>query len=199
MFTGIVQTQGRVKKVRRQGQSLDLTITAGTITTPDFKLGDSLAVNGACLTAVTIAAPDVVVNVMPESVRRTNLGELRPGQLVNLERALAASARLDGHFVLGHVDYQGQLVRRQVDQTSLRLFFQLPAAYQALVVEKGSVAVDGVSLTVVAVTSTTFEIDLIPHSQHSTTLGCLKIGDHVNVETDILGKYITKQVRSERG
>ena len=199
MFTGIVQTQGQVTQLKRQGQQLVLAITAGRITTPDLKIGDSIAVNGVCLTATQIAAPVVTVEVMPESVRRTMLGELRIGAVVNLERALAVSARLDGHFVLGHVDYRSQLVRRQVDQTALRLFFKLPARYRQLVVEKGSVAVDGVSLTVVKVTSTNFEIDLIPHSQQVTTLGQLKLGAHVNIETDIIGKYISQQAQLERG
>ncbi|MFC6180203.1 riboflavin synthase [Lactiplantibacillus daowaiensis] len=197
MFTGIVQTQGKVTQIQHQGQTLRLTITAPTIVTPDLKLGDSIAVNGACLTATTLTDSTFTVDVMPESVRRTNLGQLHPGQAVNLERALAANGRLDGHFVLGHVDYLSQLKRRQVDQNAIKLWFSLPAAYQALVVEKGSVAVDGVSLTVVAVTATSFEIDLIPHSRLITTLGALKIGAAVNIETDILGKYLAKQTQVE--
>ncbi|VDG20018.1 riboflavin synthase [Lactiplantibacillus mudanjiangensis] len=195
MFTGIVQTKGHVKQVQRQGQTLRLTITAADIVTPDLKLGDSIAVNGVCLTATQLATPDFTVEVMPESVRRTNLGQLRPGQLVNLERALAANGRLDGHFVLGHVDYLSQLIRRQVDQNAIKLFFKLPAAYQPYVVEKGSVAIDGVSLTIVTVTATSFEIDLIPHSQQATTLGSLKLGCAVNIETDVLGKYLVKQTQ----
>lgn len=193
MFTGIIQNQGTLTHFRRVGRALNLTITAAPIITTALKLGDSVAVNGACLTVVALATPAFTVNVMPESVTRTNLSQLRPGQSVNLERALAANGRLDGHFVLGHVDYQGTLLRQRRDQTALKLFFSLPAAYQTQLVEKGSVAVNGVSLTVVTVQATSFEIDLIPHSQQTTNLTQLKIGDAVNVETDILGKYMTKQ------
>lgn len=194
MFSGIVQAKGRVSQCQRDALEMTLTITAPTIVTPTLKIGDSVAVNGICLT-VTALQPDAFsVAVMPETTRRTNLGQMRVGAQVNLERALQVNGRLDGHIVQGHVDYCGQVQELVPDEHALRLLISLPADYQALVVPKGSIAVDGVSLTVVAVSASTFEVDLIPHSQDVTTLSALQIGDTVNVETDILGKYLARQV-----
>lgn len=198
MFTGIIQTQGHVQHVTHRGETLTLQINAPQLITPTFKIGDSVAVNGACLTATQLTATTFTVDVMPESVRRTNLGSLKPDQAVNLERPLQANGYVDGHFVLGHVDYQGRLVKQQVDQNAMRLWFSLAQPYQAQLVEKGSVAVDGVSLTVVQVTADTFEVDLIPHTQQQTTLSHLKVDDPVNIETDILGKYMVRQRSLER-
>ena len=194
MFSEIVQAKGRVSQCQRDALEMTLTITAPTIVTPTLKIGDSVAVNGICLT-VTALQPDAFsVAVMPETARRTNLGQIKVGSEVNLERALQVNGRLDGHIVQGHVDYCGQVQELVADEHALRVLISLPADYQALVVPKGSIAVDGVSLTVVAVTASTFEVDLIPHSQDVTTLSALQIGDAVNVETDILGKYLARQV-----
>lgn len=194
MFTGIVKATGTVQQVTRQQQAMQLQITAPELVTPELWLGSSIAVNGACLTVTVTTATSFSVDVMPESVKRTNLGQLQVGQRVNLEPALTPKTTLDGHFVLGHVDYCGRLLRRQADQNAWRLFFELPATYQQLVVEKGSITVDGVSLTVVSVQEGQFEVDLIPHSQQVTTLGSLTVGTLVNVETDILGKYVVRQL-----
>ncbi len=192
MFTGIVKTRGTVQTVQRRGDGLDLTVSAPSVVNDQLLIGASVAVNGTCLTVTAKQADAFTANVMAESIRRTNLGQLRPGQLVNVEPALTLSTGLDGHLVLGHVDYCGRLLRRMVTPSALRLWISLPTAYQSLVVEKGSVAVDGVSLTVVAVTATNFEIDLIPHSQAVTTLSHLTVGAPLNVETDILGKYVAR-------
>mgnify|MGYP001181826302 CR=1 FL=1 len=192
MFTGIVKTRGTVQTVQRRGDGLDLTVSAPSVVNDQLLIGASVAVNGTCLTVTAKQADAFTANVMAESIRRTNLGQLRPGQLVNVEPALTLSTGLGGHLVLGHVDYCGRLLRRMVTPSALRLWISLPTAYQSLVVEKGSVAVDGVSLTVVAVTATNFEIDLIPHSQAVTTLRHLTVGAPLNVETDILGKYVAR-------
>lgn len=197
MFSGIVQTKGRVSQVHQQALEMTLTITAPTIVTPSLKIGDSIAINGICLT-VTILQPDAFsVAVMPETMRRTNLMALVVGSQVNLERALQVNDHLDGHIVQGHVDYCGWVQRRVPDAHALRLLISLPSAYRALVVTKGSITIDGVSLTVVTATDTAFEVDLIPHSQAVTTLSDLQVGDMVNVETDILGKYLARQLALE--
>ncbi|MFB9768564.1 riboflavin synthase [Lactiplantibacillus modestisalitolerans] len=195
MFTGIVTHHGVVQQVDNHAGELKLTLKAAALVTPKLAIGASIAVNGVCLTITTKTADAFTVDVMPESVRRTNLGRLKVGQQVNLEPALTAEQGLDGHFVQGHVDYCGELLRRASDASAQRLWFTLPAAYRPLIVEKGSVAIDGVSLTVVAVTPGAFEIDLIPHTQLATTLGQLPLGAPVNVETDILGKYVAQQLR----
>ncbi|EQM55515.1 riboflavin synthase subunit alpha [Lactiplantibacillus plantarum EGD-AQ4] len=194
MFSGIVQAKGRVSQCQRDALEMTLTIIAPTIVTPTLKIGDSVAVNGICLTVTALQSDAFSVAVMPETTRRTNLGQIKVGSEVNLERALQVNGRLDGHIVQGHVDYCGQVQELVADEHALRVLISLPADYQALVVPKGSIAVDGVSLTVVAVTASTFEVDLIPHSQDVTTLSALQVGDAVNVETDILGKYLARQV-----
>ncbi|CAM3167059.1 riboflavin synthase [Lactiplantibacillus plajomi] len=198
MFTGIIKTVGTVTTVRHLGQALRLTVNAPAVVTPTLPIGASIAINGTCLTVVTKTATDFSADVMPESVRRTNLGQLTAGARVNVEPALKPEDGLDGHFVQGHVDYCGRFVRKQHDQNALRLWFSLPQAYQPYVVEKGAVAVDGVSLTVVAVNATEFEIDLIPHSQAVTTLSQLRPGAPVNIETDMIGKYVAKLVRERK-
>lgn len=193
MFSGIVQTQGRVTELQRHQTELILTLKAPAIVTPTLTIGASIAVNGVCLTVTAIQDESFTVAVMPETVRRTSLQSLTIGTAVNLERALQVNDHLDGHIVQGHVDYCGRIHDRIADEHAVRLLISLPAPYQKLVVTKGSVAVDGVSLTVVAVNETEFEVDLIPHSQAVTTLGTAQIGGRVNVETDILGKYLARQ------
>lgn len=194
MFTGIVQTRGIVRQIDCRGKMLALKIEAPAVMAR-LVVGASVAVNGACLTVTRRDDRVFTADVMPESVRRTNLGQLRLGQAVNIEPALTLQTGLDGHLVLGHVDYCGTVMRLQRDQTALRLWVSLPAAQRYQVVEKGSVTIEGVSLTVVAVSATAFEVDLIPHSQGVTTLGHLVVGRPVNVETDILGKYVAQLVR----
>lgn len=197
MFTGIVKATGTVHTIQPHATGLTLQITAPTIVTPNLPIGASIAVNGTCLTVTKKTVTAFSADVMAETVRRTNLSQLRPGQSVNLEPALTATTGLDGHFVLGHVDYCGRLCQRIVTPSALRLFIELPATYRSLVVEKGSVAIDGVSLTVVNVSGTQFEIDLIPHSQQVTTLGALAVNTAVNVETDIIGKYVARQLADQ--
>lgn len=192
MFTGIIQGRGTVTAIARAATHADLTVQTPLPAQSHSRIGDSLAVNGVCLTITQLHANGFTTTMMPETSRRTTLQQLRVGAEVNLEPALRADARLDGHFVLGHVDTTVALVQRQRDENAVVLTFALPAAYRGELVEKGSVALDGVSLTLTAVTATTFSVSLIPHTLGQTGLGELQIGDLVNLETDILGKYLTK-------
>ncbi|MBT9671522.1 riboflavin synthase [Secundilactobacillus kimchicus] len=188
MFTGIVTAQARVVKLSR---SKDGGTFLFEFDEPfHTMLGASLAINGVCLTVADATDKRIRVVVMPETVKRTTLSHLEVGQRVNVEPALLAANRLDGHFVLGHVDTAVQLLKRQPVADSAVLTFELPAQYQDYVVEKGSVTIDGVSLTVTAVTSRSFSVSLVDYTLTHTNLGDLTIGASVNLETDILGKYV---------
>lgn len=190
MFTGIIKTMGRVVALDRKQDTATITIATPLTHEIHSQVGESIAINGICLTITALSPQGFSAEVMPETMRRTNLGTLQLQSKVNLEPALRATDRLDGHFVLGHVDTTAQVIRRIVDQNALTLTFQIDPAQRAVIVEKGSVAVDGVSLTVTAVTDDTFSVSLIPATQQATTLGQLQLGNESNIETDILGKYI---------
>lgn len=190
MFTGIIKGVGRVVQLDQQDETATLTLQADLFRQIQPQLGDSIAINGTCLTATAVAVDQVTVEVMPETSRRTNLGALTVGSRVNLEPALQATARLDGHFVLGHVDTTAVLTEKKVDQNAIVLTFELAAEYAPYIVEKGSIAIDGVSLTITATDQTHFSVSLIPFTLAETVLGDRELGDRVNIETDILGKYI---------
>ena len=190
MFTGIIKGVGRVVQLDQQDETATLTLQADLFRKIQPQLGDSIAINGTCLTATAVSSDQVTVEVMPETSRRTNLGALTVGSRVNLEPALQATARLDGHFVLGHVDTTAVLTERKVDQNAIVLTFELAAEYAPYIVEKGSIAIDGVSLTITATDQTHFSVSLIPFTLAETVLGDRELGDRVNIETDILGKYI---------
>lgn len=195
MFTGIVQDQGRVARVEMADQQAKLMIQTNLIQQPAFSLGDSVAVNGVCLTISAFETGGFTADVMPETTLRTNFKNLTVGDSVNLEPALAASDRLDGHFLLGHVDATATLLERTPDDDSQRLTFVIDQKYHTYIVEKGSIGINGISLTVVTTTPTTFEVALIPYTMTHTSLGQVAIGDQVNVETDILGKYVVNLAR----
>lgn len=191
MFTGLVEALGTVRSLRSDGAGRQLCIAAPEITS-ELALGDSVAVNGACLTVVEHDATTCRFQVGPETLLRTNLGELAPGDRVNLERSLRVGDRLGGHLVQGHVDGVGRVAER-VPQGDWELFwFACPTALAAQMVPKGSVAVDGVSLTLVDVAAERFSIALIPHTLAHTTLGFKGPGAAVNLETDLLAKYVWK-------
>lgn len=190
MFTGIIKGVGRVVQLDQQDETATLTLQADLFRKVQPQLGDSIAINGTCLTATAVSSDQVTVEVMPETSRRTNLGALVIGSRVNLEPALQATARLDGHFVLGHVDTTAVLTEKKVDQNAIVLTFELAAEYAPYIVEKGSIAIDGVSLTITATDQTHFSVSLIPFTLAETVLGDRELGDRVNIETDILGKYI---------
>ena len=192
MFTGIVEEIGTVVAVARRGEDARLTLR-GPAVVPGTRIGASIAVAGVCLTATDLpAADEVIVDVMPETLRRSTLGGLAPGDRVNLERALPADGRLDGHLVQGHVDGVGRLVSRTPGERWDDLAFELPPGLARYVAEKGSIAVSGVSLTVTWVTDSGFGVSLIPATLAATTLGALAPGEAVNLEVDVLAKYVER-------
>lgn len=196
MFTGIVEELGRVRSVEPNEGGSRLTIEARRATA-DLEIGGSVAVNGCCLTAVEIDDGAFSADCVTETLRRTSLGDLSEGDPVNLERPLRADGRLDGHVVQGHVDAVGILETRDaLPDGSFDLRISAPSDALRYVVEKGAVAVDGVSLTVTAVDATGFNIALIPHSAEVTTLGHKEAGDPVNLEVDILAKYVERLMQA---
>ena len=200
MFTGLVEATGRVIGWFREGPSARLTVSSPAIQRSAC-LGDSVAVNGCCLTVVEVShlLDALTFDAIPETLDRTNLGELQPGDLVNLERPLAANARLDGHFVQGHIDGVGMIRSITPDANAVIMEVEAPERLRRYFVEKGSVAVDGVSLTVAEVRPTSFTIWTIPHTRQVTTLGSRVVGDRVNLECDLLGKYIERLLEARVG
>ena len=187
MFTGIVEEVGKIKAVRPGG----MTITASKVT-DDLREGGSISVNGACLTLVSRDDSSFTVDVVPETLRRTNLGSLREGDPVNLERPVVAGGRLDGHIVQGHVDGTGAVESIAADGDAVLLTIQAPASIMRYIVEKGFVAVDGTSLTVVNCLHDRFAVTLIPYTRANTVLGSRKESDTVNLEVDIVAKYVER-------
>ena len=191
MFTGIIEELGTVVSVEQQGGVYALTISGGPVMKA-VETSFSMAVNGVCLTVVRASETGCVFEVIPETLRRTNIGDLEQGDSVNLERPLAANGRLDGHIVQGHVDAVGVVSKREKDGDDVRLYIDCNRAFCDYLVEKGSVAISGVSLTVVGVEDEKFDVALIPHTLAITTLRSLEIGSLVNLEADILGKYVKR-------
>ena len=198
MFTGIVEEVGTVERVQRGARSAVLHIKARTVP-EDLRLGDSVAVNGVCLTVVSHHAGGFAADVMHETLDRSALSELRPGSAVNLERAMAASGRFGGHIVAGHVDGTGRITRLRRDDNAVWYTLQAGPEVLRYVVEKGSVAVDGISLTVAQVGQDWFSVSVIPHTASATVLGQRRAGDRVNLECDIIGKYVEKLLRPAQG
>jgi riboflavin synthase len=197
MFTGIVEELGFVREVVAREPGRQIAIESSW-SGDGVAIGDSISINGVCLTAVESAAGRLVFQVGPETLDRTNLGQLKCGDRVNLERSLLATSRIGGHFVLGHVDGIAQVTARRRDAEWEWLDFSCDVALTNQMVPKGSIAVDGVSLTLVHVSPGRFSVMLIPHTLLHTTLGQRDVGATVNVETDILGKYIIQAVGNLR-
>lgn len=191
MFTGLVEACGRVAAVVAEGPGARLVVEAGPVA-EGAGLGDSICVSGCCLSVVRLEGPRLQFEMGPETLARTTLGGLRAGDPVNLERSLRLSDRLGGHLVTGHVDGVGRLAARERDGDWITCRFAPPAALLVQMAPKGSVAVDGVSLTVVDVTATDFSVALIPHTLTVTTLGARAVGDGVNLETDLVAKYVAR-------
>ena len=195
MFTGLVEEVGTIRSVASVGEGARVTIAASTVL-GDVEMGASIAVNGCCLTVVEWGDDWWAADAVPETMDRTNLGGLAPGDAVNLERPLAANGRYGGHVVQGHVDGTGEVHSiEELDDGSWRFTFTLPSELANYVVEKGSIAVDGISLTVAAVTPSTFSIAIIPHTFAVTAMGQRNVGDTVNLEADVLAKYVERLVR----
>ena len=185
MFTGIVEEVGIVSKITNNG----MTVKALRVLS-DVKLGDSIAVNGTCLTAVSFSNSEFSVDLSPETMRRTSLSQLTEGSRVNLERALSASDRMGGHIVQGHVDATGRITSIKPDGDSIIFRVRIPKRLDKYIVEKGFVAVDGISLTVVKRGASSFTLAVIPYTLENTNLAVLSEGDRVNLEADILAKYV---------
>lgn len=194
MFTGLVEECGEVLAIERGERTAKLTVKTDRVY-EGAQLGDSVAVNGCCLTVMEMAGSALTFEAVPETLARTNLGGLEAGSFVNLERPLTANARLGGHFVQGHIDGVGEVLAVTPDENAVVLKIGIPPALQRYFVEKGSIAVDGVSLTVAGVEPGSFTVWTIPHTREVTTLGRIFVGDRVNLECDILGKYIEQLVK----
>jgi riboflavin synthase len=195
MFTGIVEEIGRLKSIRREGETITLEVEAPLVS-KDMALGSSVAVSGACLTVVGIRGGIFIAEMMEETAKKTKLSFLRPGDLLNLERSLKPSSRLDGHIVQGHVEGVGVISKVASGKRTKTMWIKTEEEISRYIVPKGSIAVDGVSLTVIEIEGSTFSVGLIPATLESTTLGKAREGDQVNIETDILGRYIERFLHS---
>ncbi|TRZ70276.1 MAG: riboflavin synthase [Bacteroidetes bacterium] len=198
MFTGIIEEKGVIKSIRTGGRSSRMVISAAKIL-EDLKIGDSINTDGVCLTVTEFSSSSFTVDMMPETMLRSTFGKLKPGSTVNLERALRLSDRLGGHIVSGHIDGTGRLEKIRKDENAIWLSIVAEEPVLRYIVEKGSVAIDGISLTIAKVDRRTFEVSVIPHTQAETTILAKKTGDAVNIECDIIGKYIEKLGSSGKG
>lgn len=191
MFTGIIEETGRISAILRNGNSIRLTVHANKIL-QDIKTGDSIAVNGICLTATGFTGSTFTADVMRETIARTALSHLRHGSIVNLERALSVNGRFGGHFVTGHIDGTGTIIKMERDASAEWYTVKTTSKIMRYIVEKGSIAMDGISLTVAKTDSACFCVSVIPHTMEHTALASKGLHDTVNLENDYIGKYIEK-------
>ena len=198
MFTGIIQSIGEVAALEPKGGDLRLRIRTGKLDLADVQLGDSIAVNGVCLTAVDLPGDGFWADVSGETLARTTLGALRSGSRVNLEKALTPTTRLGGHLVSGHVDGIGEVVSRVPAARSERFVIRAPDALAKYIAEKGSICVDGISLTVNAVRGAEFELNIVPHTLQETTMSDFRPGTQVNLEVDIIARYLERLLLGEK-
>jgi riboflavin synthase len=195
MFTGIVEGIGivnKISKITKNRSAIEMTIDLGK-QVEGLKIGQSVALNGVCLTATKLSKSKCIFEMIEETTKKTDLGNLKVGGVVNIERSLKAGDRLEGHFVLGHVDGVGIIKKILKKPKEIQVYFEVPKNLAKYVVKKGSIAIDGISLTVVDIKKTLASVSLIPHTIQITNFHTKKVGDKVNIETDILGKYILKQ------
>ena len=197
MFTGIVKAQGRIERIAPRSGDLRLTVTAAGLPWRDFEVGESIAVNGVCLTAVAFRDDGFDTDVSRETMAVTALSDLTVGSRVNLEPALSLGERLGGHLVSGHVDCVATVRARASDARSVRLEIELPADYRRYVARKGSVCVDGVSLTINAVSNNVFAVNIIPHTAAETIIGAYAVGTKVNIEVDLLARYLERLLTAD--
>lgn len=195
MFTGIVETVGSVKSIRRKDKAIELFIDSALIC-EDLKLGDSISVNGVCLTATSITKPQFSVDVIHETIRSSSLNKLTSNSKVNLERAMPMNGRFGGHIVSGHVDGVGTIRKILNDGNSIIYTIEAPENVMRYTIAKGSITIDGISLTVASVSERSFQVAIIPFTASETTLSLRKVGDTVNLESDLVGKYIEKMVNN---
>lgn len=197
MFTGIIEEVGKIQSIRKGASSAMLSIQASDIM-QDIHLGDSIAVNGVCLTVTSISSNSFTADVMHETLNRSSLGNLRIGSPVNLERAMAANGRFGGHIVSGHIDGTGVVSGIHKDDNAVWYTIKTPLPVLRYIIEKGSIAIDGISLTVASVNKDSFRVSIIPHTASLTTLSNLRVGDSVNLENDCIGKYVERLMGKER-
>ena len=195
MFTGLIQDIGKVESIDRRGEGIGLTIST-QLDLSKAKIGDSISVDGVCLTITKLSGRTFHAEVSPETLRRTTLPTAREGQPVNLEGALRMSDPLGGHLVSGHVDGTGEIIETVAEGNSIRYRFWVPVEISRFLIEKGSVAVDGISLTVMECQGQEFSVSVIPHTAGTTTLGRKRSGDRVNLENDMIAKYVEKFVHA---
>ena len=198
MFTGIIEGLGTITAIRPAGKGRHLVIDSD-FTLEGTTIGDSIAVNGACLTAVRVELKRFEVDLSPETVSKTTLGAARIGERVNLERALRLSDRIDGHLVSGHIDGVGAVIHRKTAANAILVTISVPENLTRYMIEKGSVAVDGISLTINRIDSGSFEVSIIPLTAQKTTIESKKTGDPVNIEADMIGKYVERFMAGDRG
>ncbi|HHC73381.1 MAG TPA: riboflavin synthase [Thiotrichales bacterium] len=194
MFTGIIEAVGTIAAREPRGSDLRLRIQTGKLDLSDVKLGDSIAVSGVCLTAVELPGDGFWADVSGETLAHTIIGDLREGDAVNLEKALTPTTRLGGHLVSGHVDGVGEVLDRRDDGRSVRFRIQAPAELARYIARKGSICVDGISLTVNAVEGRVFELNIVPHTLAETTMGTFRPGRRVNLEVDVIARYLERML-----
>lgn len=195
MFTGIIEGTAVIKKITKNPKNrsaVNMTVDLGKHAR-NLKVGQSVSINGVCLTVTKISKGNCNFEMIDETTKKTDLGNLKQGQIVNIERSLKVGDRMEGHFVLGHVDGMGVITKIEKKPKEVKVWFEIPKQLSKYVVKKGSVAIDGISLTVVDALKNKFSVCLIPHTVEVTNFHAKKVGDKVNIETDILGKYILKQ------
>ncbi|MCC1497008.1 riboflavin synthase [Alcanivorax sp. 1008] len=198
MFTGIVEAKGEIVSLTPKGGDVTLRIRTGVLDLSDVQLGDSIAVNGVCLTAVTLPGDGFTADVSGETLRLTTLGNLRAGSIVNLEKALTPTTRLGGHLVSGHVDGLGEVVSMKPDARSIRFDIRAPDELAKYIAHKGSITVDGISLTVNSVEGAVFSLNIVPHTQKMTTIAEWQPGSKVNLEVDVIARYLERLLMGER-
>jgi len=192
MFTGIIEAVGRIKKIEPVGGDMRLHVDVGTLDMSDVQLGDSIAVNGVCLTAIEFDDKHFSADVSNETISLTSLKDLSVGSEINLEKALLPTTRLGGHLVSGHVDGLGEVLSIKVESRSIRLIIKAPEELKHYIAMKGSICIDGISLTVNKITNTDFEINIVPHTQQKTIIKNYKPGTKVNLEVDLIARYLER-------
>jgi riboflavin synthase len=192
MFTGIIEAIGEIQRVEQQQGDVRLTVSTNGLNLSDAQLGDSIAVNGVCLTAVELSKGQFIADVSNETLSATTMKSIKAGLRVNLECALQAQTRLGGHMVSGHVDGVGEVLERKADARSVRFSFGMPKELARYVAQKGSICIDGISLTVNSVDDSSFSVNVVPHTLEMTTLGDRKVGDAVNLEVDVISRYLER-------
>lgn len=192
MFTGIIKATGTVERIEERAGDLRVSLGSGQLPWREFEIGESISVNGVCLTAVQFSEQGFATDVSVETMQVTALGRLRPGSRVNLEPSLSLGDRLGGHLVSGHVDCVGTVRSRQIDARSVRFSIEVPAEYRRYLARKGSVCVDGVSLTINAVSGNSLQVNIIPHTAETTIIGEYRVGSVVNIEVDLLARYLER-------